>query len=91
MNFHLKAKLRKGYIKSRAILLQKLHALLNIISQSHTPKLKFVKNWKLLGISAYLEILSNKTDKICAKNNMNFPHLFKYLNCREWEGATQYF
>lgn len=87
MNFHLKAKLWKGYIKSREILLQKLHAILNIISQSHTPKLKFDKNWKLLGISAYLEILSNKMDKIYAKNKMNFPLLFKYLNCTEQESV----
>lgn len=91
MNFHLMAKLWEGHIKPREILLQKLHALLNIIFQSHTPKLKFDKNWKLLGISAYLEILSNKMDKICAKDKMNFPHLFKYLNCTEWESAAHYF
>lgn len=88
MNFHLKAKLWKGYIKSREILLPKLHTLLNI---SHTLKLKFDKNWKLAGISAYLEIPSNKMDKICAKNKMNFSHLFKYLNCTEWENAIRYF
>lgn len=91
MNFHLKEKFWKGYIKSKEIQLQKLHALLNIISQSHAPKLKFDKNWKLLGISAYLEILSNKMDKTCAKNKTNFPHLFKYLNFTEWERAAQYF